>query len=244
MGDCGTIVVTGGGRGIGAAIARRLARDGYAVLLNYTASADRAEAVAAEIVASGGQASICRADVADAAAVSAMFERVDQARAPLVGLVNNAGILGGSRRIDEHDAGSLQAILATNVLGPMLCAREAVRRMSRSHGGAGGAIVNIGSIAGSTGGIPGLVPYSASKGAVASFTIALAKEVAREGIRVNAVAPGIVATDMTAGFAEGVGQLVPAGRCGDPDEIAAAVSWLLSDEASYVSGTVLNVSGG
>ena len=239
----GAIIVTGGSRGIGAAICRRLAADGYTILVNYAHGADAARTVASAIVASGGSASAYQADVSDETQVAAMFEAARDL-GPITGLVNNAGILGDMARIDEHDALSWSRVLATNVIGAALCAKHAIRQMSTKHGGSGGAIVNIGSIAATTGGIPGMAAYAASKGALASLTLALGKEVAREGIRVNAVAPGMIVTDMTEGFADQVGPSIPIGRCGEPGEVASAVSWLISNEASYAVGTVLTVSGG
>lgn len=240
----GTIVVTGGSRGIGAAICRRLAADGYAVMVNYASDRAAAEKVVADIAAAGGRAAAHKADVADEAEVAALFEAADRELGPLAALINNAGILGDGRRIDAHDAESLAQVMRVNVIGPMLCAKHAVQRLSTKHGGNGGAIVSVSSIAAKTGGIPGMVAYSTSKGAVESFTIGLAKEVAREGIRVNAVAPGMIVTDMTQGIADRIGPTVPLGRCGEPQEIAAAVSWLVSEESSYAIGTILTVSGG
>ena len=239
----GTAIVTGGSRGIGAAICRRLGADGYAVVVNYASGADAAGKVVHEIEASGGRALAYGADVSKEGEVEAMFAAADTL-GPLAALVNNAGILGDMRRIDEHDAESLTKVLAINVVGPALCAKHAVLRMSTKHGGHGGAIVNVSSIAAISGGIPGMVAYSTSKGALSSFTIGLAKEVAREGVRVNAVAPGMIVTDMTVGFADQVAQTVPVGRCGEPEEIAAAVAWLVSEEASYAVGSVMTVSGG
>ena len=244
MAGRGTIIVTGGSRGIGAAIARRLAADGYAILVNYARDSAAAEKVVGAITSAGGRSLAHRADAADAAQIVAMFVASDRDLGPLVGLVNNAGIVGETRRFDEHDHASLAPVLALNVLGPMLCAAQAVRRLSTKHGGPGGGIVSIGSVAARTGGIPGAVAYSASKGAIESFTRGLASEVAREGIRVNAVAPGMIETDLTVGFAEKIAPTIPVGRCGQPDEIAAAVSWLLSSESSYVTGSVMTVSGG
>lgn len=240
----GTIIVTGGSRGIGAAICSRLSDDGYAILVNYSSSPEPAEKVAAAIREKGGKATAHKADVSNESEVAGMFDTAERELGPLAALVNNAGILGDQRRLDEHDAASIDEVLGVNVVGPMLCAKEAVKRLSTKHGGKGGAIVTIGSIAATTGGIPGMVAYATSKGAIASFTIGLAKEVAREGIRVNAVAPGMVVTEMTAGVADRVGPTVPIGRCGEPHEIANAVAWLVSDESSYVVGSMLTVSGG
>ena len=243
MVERGTVIVTGGGRGIGAAICRRLAADGYAVVVNYARDAAAAQALAADIERTGGRALPHRADVGNEAEVAALFGAA-AGLGPLAGLVNNAGVIGDTRRLDAHDAASLDAVFATNIVGAMLCAKHAVRALSTTQGGRGGAIVNIGSIAGSNGGIAGMVAYATSKGAIASFTLALAKEVAREGIRVNAVAPGMIVTEMTRGFADQVGPMIPLGRCGQPEEIAAAVAWLMSEEASYAVGTVMTVSGG
>ncbi len=243
MVEHGTVIVTGGGRGIGAAICRRLAADGYAVVVNYARNGDAAAGLAGDIERAGGRALPFRADVGDEAQVAAMFEAA-AGLGPLAGLVNNAGVIGAMHRIDAHDAASLGEVFATNIVGAMLCAKHAVRVLSTARGGPGGAIVNIGSIAATNGGIPGMVAYATSKGAIASFTLALAKEVAREGIRVNAVAPGMIVTEMTQDFAAQVGPNIPLGRCGEPAEIAAAVAWLLSGEASYAVGTIMTVSGG
>ena len=240
----GAAIVTGGSRGIGAAICRRLAADGYAVLVNYASGADAAATVVRDIEAGGGSAMAHGADVSREDEVAAMFAACDERLGPLAALVNNAGVLGDMRRIDEHDADSVMKVLAINVVGPALCAKHAIRRLSTKHGGQGGAIVNVGSIAATSGGIPGMVAYSTSKGALSSFTIGLAKEVSPEKIRVNAVAPGMIITEMTTGFADQVGPTVPLGRCGEPEEIAAAVAWLVSEEASYATGSIVTVSGG
>ncbi|MBM9402062.1 SDR family oxidoreductase [Gluconacetobacter azotocaptans] len=242
----GTIVVTGGARGIGQAICRALAGAGYAVGVNYAHSAAQADELAQAIRAAGGRAVAIRADIGDPAQIPGLFAAAEAELGPLVGLVNNAGILGDKARIDELDAAGLATLLAVNVTGSILAAGEAVRRLSTRHGGKGGAIVNISSVAARLGGLPGLVPYAATKGAIETFTKGLATEVAREGVRVNAVAPGLTATDMvspeTAKYAAESG--VPMGRVGTPDEIAAAVLYLLSPAASYVTGASLTVSGG
>ena len=183
------IVVTGGSRGIGAAISRRLAAAGHAVAVNYTSNAAAAEAIVAEIAASGGRAHAVRGDVSEAADAAAIFVEAEKALGPLEGLVNNAGIIGKHGRIDVVEQADLTRIFAINVVGTMLCSKEAVRRLSTAHGGKGGAIVNLGSVAGRLGGLGGIAPYAATKGAIETFTKGLANEVAREGIRVNAVAP-------------------------------------------------------
>jgi NAD(P)-dependent dehydrogenase (short-subunit alcohol dehydrogenase family) len=240
------ILVTGGSRGIGAAICRLLAANGHPVLVNYANRADAAEAVVAEITAAGGRAAAIRGDISHPARVKRVFTDAEAVLGPIGGLVNNAGTTGLHARIEDQTQAALEALFAINVYGTIYCAQEAVRRMSTAHGGKGGAIVNISSVAARLGGLSGLVPYAATKGAVESFTTGLANEVAREGIRVNAVAPGMTATDMAT---EDMRQAasrggIPMGRIGEAEEIAQAVLWLLSPAASYVTGTVVTVSGG
>ncbi len=242
-------MVTGGSRGIGAATARLGAAAGYRVCLNYRGNRQAAQAVVDEIVAAGGEAIAVAADVAEETDVVRLFETVDRELGPLTALVNNAGILEPQMRVADMSAERLTRILATNVTGSFLCAREAIRRMSTAHGGAGGAIVNLSSVAARMGAPNEYVDYAASKGAIDSFTMGLAKEVAGEGIRVNAVRPGIIYTDIHAsgGEPERVERLketVPMQRGGQAEEVARAILWLLSEEASYTAGSFIEVTGG
>ena len=244
----GVLVVTGGSRGIGRAVALLAAKRGYAVCLSYVSREDAARVVVSAIEASGGKARAVRGDVAREDDIAALFSAAD-ALGTVTALVNNAGVVDRAARVDEMDAARLTRMFATNVTGSFLCAREAVRRMSTKHGGRGGAIVNLSSVAARLGAPGNYVDYAASKGAIDTFTIGLAREVADEGIRVNAVAPGLIATDIHAsgGQPDRANQLrtsVPMQRIGDPEEIAAAILWLLSDEASYTTGSILTVSGG
>ena len=243
------LLVTGGGRGIGAAIAREAAKEDYAVCVNYRNDKKAAERVVRSIVGQGGQAVAVQADVAVEGDIVRLFEELDSALGRITALVNNAGILEKQGRVDDMDAARLGRIFATNVIGSFLCAREAVRRMSTKHGGAGGAIVNVSSRASRLGAPGEYVDYAASKAAIDTLTIGLAKEVAAEGIRVNAVSPGVIRTDIHAsggepGRVDRVKDSIPMKRGGNPEEVAKAVLWLLSDNASYSTGTFVDVSGG
>jgi NAD(P)-dependent dehydrogenase (short-subunit alcohol dehydrogenase family) len=246
----GLIIVTGGSRGIGAAICRRLAADGYAIAVNYAADATAAQATVASIEQSGGRAQAFKADVGDPAALHGLFEKATGALGPLAGLVNNAGSTGRFARVEEQEEADLARLFAINVTGTILASKEAVLRLSTKHGGQGGSIVNLSSIAARLGGLPGLAPYAASKGAIESFTKGLATEVGPEGIRVNAVAPGMIETDMSqpllasAGARERIEAMTPLRRIGAPEEIAEAVAWLISPAAKFVTGSVVTVSGG
>jgi NAD(P)-dependent dehydrogenase (short-subunit alcohol dehydrogenase family) len=242
------LLVTGGGRGIGAAVALLAARRGYDVAVNYRDDERAAAAVVDSVRAQGVRSLAIRADVAVEADIIRMFEAVDTFGSLAV-LVNNAGISGGFSRVADLSAAALQRMLAVNVTGAMLCAREAVRRLSTVWGGSGGSIVNVSSLAARLGGAGEWVHYAASKGAINSLTVGLAREVAGEGVRVNAVAPGIVDTEMhaTAGDphrAKRTGATIPLGRAATPLEIAEAILWLASPEASYVTGTILEAGGG
>ena len=244
-----TLLVTGGSRGIGAATSLLAARSGWAVAVNYATNSLAADEVVRAIRAAGGQAMAVQADVSDEAQVLAMFRRIDAKLGPLGGLVNNAGVVDVSARIDEMDMARWRRMFDINVLGSLLCAREAVRRMSSRHGGEGGAIVNVSSAAARLGSPGQYVDYAAAKGAIDAFTIGLAKEVAAEGIRVNAVRPGLIETDIHASGGlpnrvQDLQHLVPMQRGGTADEVAEAIVWLLSDAASYTTMSLLDVSGG
>lgn len=243
------MLITGGSRGIGAATAMGAARQGYAVVLSYRTEAEAAAQVVRSIEAAGGRALAVQADVAQEADVLRLFAACDAAFGPLTALINNAGILSRQSRVEDMDAARIQHILQVNVVGSFLCAREAVRRMSTRRGGAGGAIVNVSSAASRLGAPGEFIDYAASKGAVDTFTIGLAKEVATEGIRVNAVRPGVILTDIhdtsgEIGRVERVAPLVPMQRAGTAEEVAASILWLVSDEASYVTATFIEASGG
>lgn len=243
------IVITGGSRGIGAATARLAGQQGYSVCVNYRKNRDAAEEIVKAIEESGAKAIAVAADVGVETDVKRLFATVDDALGPLTALVNNAGILETQMRVDAMDAGRLHRIFATNVVGSFLCAREAVRRMSTRHGGKGGAIVNVSSGAARLGSPGEYVDYAASKGAIDTLTIGLAREVAEEGIRVNAVRPGFIYTDMHASGGEPnrvdrVKEFVPMKRGGTPEEVATAILWLLSDYASFTTGAFVDVSGG
>jgi NAD(P)-dependent dehydrogenase (short-subunit alcohol dehydrogenase family) len=245
----GVMIVTGGGRGIGAATARLAATRGYAVCVNFLRDRDAAEAVVQDIRNDGGRAIAVPGDVASEPDVVRLFQEADRSLGRLSALVNNAGIVGRQSRVENMDAARLQRMFATNVIGPFLCAREAIKRMSTKHGGKGGAIVNISSGASRLGSPGEWVDYAASKGAIDTMTIGLAKELAAEGIRVNCVRPGFVNTGIHAaagepGRIERLRDSIPMKRGGEPGEVARAVLWLLSDEASYSTGAILDVTGG
>jgi len=237
-------IITGASRGIGAAAAKLCADAGHAVCVNYQASAEKAEAVVAEIVAAGGKAIAVQANTANEADVMRLFDTAQAELGAISGLVNNAGVHGPRGRLDDLSVAEIEDVLDVNVLGCFLCAREAVKRMSTKHGGQGGAIVNISSGAATAGGPNDGILYAASKGAVNSLTIGLAQEVAGEGIRVNTVAPGLTETDMPGEKLKTLGPGLPMGRPGQPIEAAEAIFWLLTDKASYVSGANLRVGGG
>ena len=243
------LLITGGSRGIGAACALLAARQGWDVAVNYTRDQAAAEAVATQVRALGRRALTLHADVADEAEVLAMYAAVDREFGPLHGLVNNAGVVDVAARVDEMSVARWRRMFDINVIGSLICAREAVRRMSTKHGGRGGAIVNLSSAAARLGAPGQYVDYAAAKGAIDTFTIGLAREVAAEGVRVNAVRPGLIDTEIHAsgGQPDRAAQLslqVPMRRAGSADEVAQAVLWLLSDVSGYSTGTIIDVTGG
>jgi len=245
----GTLIVTGASRGIGAATAKMAAARGFSVAVNFSTAGAEAETVVQQITYAGGRALAIQADVACEEDIVRLFEIAEHELGPIKALVNNAGITGGFSRVESVSAEILRQVMAVNVNGAILCAREAVRRMSTKHGGTGGAIVNISSRAAQIGSAGEWVHYAASKGAIDSFTVGLAREVATEGIRVNAVAPGLIETGLHAahGVPDRLNRLantIPMQRPGTADEVAEAVLWLLSPAASYVAGTILEVGGG
>jgi len=243
------ILITGGSRGIGAATARLAAQRGYAVCISYSRNSAAAAAVVDEIKQTGRSAIAVATDVSSEPDVIRLFKSVDDSLGRVTALVNNVGIVEQQTRVENMDAVRLNRVFAVNITGAFLCAREAIRRMSTKYGGNGGAIVNVSSVASRLGSPDEYVDYAASKAAIDTFTIGLAKEVATEGIRVNAVRPGVVYTDIHASGGEPnrverVKEFVPMKRGGQPDEVARAILWLLSDEASYSTGSILDVSGG
>jgi NAD(P)-dependent dehydrogenase (short-subunit alcohol dehydrogenase family) len=243
------LLVTGASRGIGAATALLAARQGWAVAVNYSQNAAAAEAIVKQIKAEGGQAVSIQADVGDEAQIKHLFTQVDTQLGRLTGFVNNAGVLDVALRVDEMGWERLERMMRINVIGAIVCAREAISRMSTKHGGKGGSIVNLSSVAARVGAPGQYVDYAASKGAIDTFNLGLAKEVAAEGIRVNAVRPGIIDTDIHASGgipdrAKTMAPMIPMLRPGSADEVAQTIVWLLSDSASYVTGANVDVTGG
>jgi NAD(P)-dependent dehydrogenase (short-subunit alcohol dehydrogenase family) len=243
------LLITGASRGIGAATALLAAKNGWSVAVNYTANALAADEVVRQIRQAGGHAMSVQADVGDEAQILRMFEQVDAKMGRLSGLVNNAGVVDATARVDEMSWARLERMMRINVLGSIACAREAVRRMSTAHGGTGGSIVNVSSAASRLGAPSQYVDYAAAKGAIDAFTIGLAKEVAGEGIRVNAVRPGLIDTDIHASGGlpnrvNDLAHLVPMQRGGTAEEVAQAIVWLLSDAASYTTMSLMDISGG
>ena len=245
-----TLLITGGASGIGAATAHLAAQRGYKVAINYRSRDAQAKAIVADIEARGGRAIALPGDMAREADILRLFEETEQALGPITHLVNSAGINGRRGRVDEYDASVLSNLFATNVIGLMLCCREAAKRMSTKHGGKGGAIVNVSSMAATLGGRLGSSAYAASKGAVDAFTKGFAREVASEGIRVNSLRPGMVLSEMTEArlkepeFRAHIEASIPMRRVGRSDEMAEAILWFLSDEASFVTGAMLDAAAG
>lgn len=247
--EFGTLIVTGGSRGIGAAVATLAGNRGYSVAVNFLKGETEANTIVDQIVAAGGRARAIKADVSSDAQIVRMFEIAERELGPIKALVNNAGITGGFARVEDVSSEAIASVFAVNVTGTILCSREAVRRMSTRRGGTGGAIVNISSRAAHTGAAGEWVHYAASKGAIDSFTIGLAREVATEGIRVNAVTPGLVETGIHAangdpGRLQRMMGTIPMQRAGLPREVAEGVLWLMSPAASYTTGAILNIGGG
>ena len=244
-----TVLVTGGGRGIGAATSLLCAQHGWAVAVNYTSDEAAAAAIVEQIRAAGGTALAVQADVSDEAQVLAMFATVERELPPLCALVNNAGVVDVQARVEVMSLPRWQRMFAINVFGSFLCAREALKRLSTKHGGRGGAIVNLSSAASRIGAPGQYVDYAAAKGAIDVFTMGLAKEVALEGVRVNAVRPGIIETEIHASGglpdrAKQMAPMVPMQRAGSAEEVAQAIVWLMSDAASYTTGSIVDVTGG
>ena len=243
------VLITGASRGIGAATALLAARQGWTVAVNYAGNASAAQSVVQQIQAQGGKAAAFQADVGDPAQIARLFAQVDASLGRITALVNNAGVVDMTARLDEMSWERMERMMRINVLGSLACAREAVLRMSTRHGGTGGVIVNIGSVAARLGSPGQYVDYAASKGAIDTFTVGLAKEVAGEGIRVNCIRPGIIDTDLhgSGGLpnrARDLAPQVPLQRPGTAQEVAQSIVWLLSDAASYVTGSIIDVSGG
>ena len=243
------ILITGGSRGVGAATARLAAARGYDVAISYVSDEAAAHAVAEDVKAAGRRALAIRADSADPEQVAALFAAIDREFGRIDVLVNNAAILGLQSRLEDLDFARMQRVFAVNAIGPMLCSQRAIKRMSHRYNGQGGVVINISSGAARLGSPNEYVDYAASKGALESFTIGFAKEVARDGIRVNCIRPGHIYTDMHAsggepGRVDRVRDSIPMGRGGQPEEVARAILWLASDEASFITGTFLDVTGG
>jgi NAD(P)-dependent dehydrogenase (short-subunit alcohol dehydrogenase family) len=243
------LLVTGGSRGIGAATARAAGREGYRVIVNYISDEKAAKQVVADIEKAGGKASAIKADVGQDSDIFQLFETIQKQFGRLTHLVNNAGIIGRAGPLVDADPATMRKVIDLNVTGAILVAREAIKQMSTARGGRGGAIVNLSSMAATLGAPGEYTWYAASKGAIDSFTIGLSREVVKEGIRVNAVSPGLIETDIHAAGGqpdrlERLAHLTPIGRAGTAEEVAAAILWLLSDQASYVTGSNIRVSGG